>query len=67
MASGGSPVSLPDVSSTEPLGVNEGLKLLAILNEAIVEDYSVKYAINSTSERVETIDDYAGEAILTGT
>jgi hypothetical protein len=60
VASGGCPVSLPDFSSTVALDNNEGLSLLALLHEAIVEDYSVA----KHRQLCETIDDYAGEAVL---
>lgn len=41
--------------------INEGLKLMAVLQVAIAEGYSVKYA---KFQPQETIDDYAGEAVL---
>jgi hypothetical protein len=63
VASGGCPVGLPpNFPATAPLETNEGLRLLAILHEAIVEDYSV--ALERISRGYETIDDYAGEAVL---
>jgi hypothetical protein len=60
VASGGCPVVVPDISSTSALEVNEGLKLLALLHESIVEDYSVA----KHRQQRETIDDYAGEDTL---
>lgn len=57
VASGGCPVALPHFPVTLPLEINEGLKLLALLHEAIVEDCC---AAKHRQQR-ETMDDYAGE------
>ncbi len=53
VASGGSPVGLPDISSTLPLGINEGLELMTVLHAAIIEDYSVKRAKLQPQEAIE--------------
>ncbi len=51
----------PGVLTPAPLQVNEGLKLMAVLHAAIVEDY---YVAKYNNGKRETIDDYAGEAII---
>jgi hypothetical protein len=55
VASGGSPVGLPNIFSTAPLEVNEALKLMAALQAAIVEDYSVKCAKSQPQEAIDDV------------